>query len=554
MTEPRDRELTVRAVAWGLGLGVVLAAANVYAGLKIAFVDAGATTIILLSFAAFGGGARRFTAREANVAQVVGCSASTMAVTAGLIGPIPALALSGRSISPLAIALWGSLLAVVGTLVALPFRATLIEVKRLEFPSARAAGELVRNLFDQRGATPRGAWLLAGAAAAAIAVTIARDGLHAIAGGWMLPLAIAGVPAAALSIGAAVSPLLIGAGLLAGPRAGLSMWLGAAVAWLAIAPRLPGAAAGYSAIVSWTLWPGAALMIASSLTGLVLDRRALAAALRMRSTVDGAGGARVARATWLVAVAAIALIGVGWYGFAVHPAYAAVGIALSGVFAVAAMQATGETDTTPAGALGGVTQLVVGGLGAAQLAAPIYAGGTANGVAAHSATMLNAWKAGASVGATPSRLVAAQLAGIAAGAVSAVVAYWLIRDAYGLGGTAMPVPGAASWKVTAEAVVGGTERIPPGAAPAAILAAAAGAALTIFRRHRWVPSPIAAGVGFILPMSVTSTFALAAIGFAVVGRRAPAWLGRHRAELAAGLIVGESIAGVAIAAILVARG
>jgi uncharacterized oligopeptide transporter (OPT) family protein len=544
--EPRDGELTVRSIAWGLVLGFLLAAANVYAGLKIAFVDAGSTTIVLLSFAAFGAGARRFTARETNVAQAVGTSASTMAATAGLIGPIPALALCGRAVAPLSIAIWGSLLAVVGTLVALPFRSSLIEVKRLEFPSARATGALIHNLFQQPGATRRGAWLLAAVAAGAIAVTIARDGLHAIPAGWMLPLAIAGIPAAQLSLGVAVSPLLLGVGLLAGPRAGFSMWLGGAVAWVLIAPHLPGATSGYAAIVSWTLWPGAALMIASSLTGLVLDHRALVRALR---TGSASRGSRVAVA---LAGAAVALVGVGWYGFGVHPAFAAIGIALSAVFAVAAMQATGETDTTPAGAFGGVTQLAVGGLGATDIAAPIYAGGTANGVAAHSATMMNAWKAGAAVGSTPSRLVAAQLAGIAAGAVSAVLAYWFIRDAYGLGSAAMPVPGAASWKVTAEAVAGGVERIPPGAVLAAIAAALAGAAFTILRRHRWVPSPIAVGIGFILPMSVTSTFALAAIGFAIAARRAPRWFDRNGAVLGAGLIVGEGLAGVVIAAIVVA--
>jgi uncharacterized oligopeptide transporter (OPT) family protein len=278
----------------------------------------------------------------------------------------------------------------------------------------------------------------------------------------------------------------------------------------------------------------------------VLDRRALAGAFRMRST---SGGARIAA---VLAAALVAVIGAGWYGFGVHPVFAAVGLALAAAFAAAAMQATGETDTTPAGALGGVAQLAIGGLGATDLAAPLYAGGTSNGVAAHSAAMLNAWRAGATVGATPSRLVAAQLAGIAAGAVSAVLAYWLIRDAYGLGSAAMPVPGAASWKVTAEAAIGGLAHMPPGAAPAALVAALAGVAFTILRRHRWAPSPIAAGIGFLLPLSVSSTFALAAIGFAIVAVRAPAWFARHGAVIGAGLIVGEGVAGVVIAAIAVA--
>src|SRR5262249_8003312 len=120
-TRPAPAELTARAVAWGLGLGFVLATANVYAGLKIAFIEFGASTIVLLSAAVFGAGARRFSPQEANVAQVVGTSAGAMAVTAGLISPIPALAMAGREISPLALFVWGSAIAVLGTLAAIPF-------------------------------------------------------------------------------------------------------------------------------------------------------------------------------------------------------------------------------------------------------------------------------------------------------------------------------------------------------------------------------------------------------------------------------------------------
>src|SRR5258706_15763118 len=115
-------ELTLRATVFGLALGLALAAANVYAGLKLGFVDAGTTTIVLVAFAAFGTGRRRFTAQEVNVAQVAGSSAGAMAVTAGLIGPIPALAMTGHDVAPAVIVLWGAALAVFGTLAAIPFR------------------------------------------------------------------------------------------------------------------------------------------------------------------------------------------------------------------------------------------------------------------------------------------------------------------------------------------------------------------------------------------------------------------------------------------------
>jgi uncharacterized oligopeptide transporter (OPT) family protein len=45
------RELTARAVAAGCLIGALLAAGNVYTGLKTGFIDSGAMTATLVSFA-----------------------------------------------------------------------------------------------------------------------------------------------------------------------------------------------------------------------------------------------------------------------------------------------------------------------------------------------------------------------------------------------------------------------------------------------------------------------------------------------------------------------
>jgi uncharacterized oligopeptide transporter (OPT) family protein len=550
-----SRELTPRAIAVGLALGALLAAANVYAGLVLGFVDAGTMPIIVVAFAAFGAGRRRFTSREVNVAQVAGSSAGAMAVTAGLIGPVPALAMTGHDVAPAIVALWGCALGVFGTLAAIPFRDSLIAVRRLAFPTARAAGELIRGLFSD-GARP-GVGLLAAAALFAATVTAARDGLHALPGSWLLPVAIAGIPAARLSIGVAASPLLAGVGLLVGARVGLSMLLGTAIAWLAIAPALVSrglAAPSYPAVVAWTLWPGAALMVASSVTQLALDGRTMVRALRAGSAAAGASSRRQRIA---LAIAGVALIAIAWRGFGLAPGIGALAVGLAAVFAVAAMHATGETDNTPAGPLGGLAQIAVGAVGPGGTVAPLAAGGTVSGVAVHASTMLNAWKTGEAVGGSPARLVAAQLAGIAGGAVAGALAYWLVRAAYGLGSAALPAPGALSWKATAEAVAGGTAHMPAGAPLAALAGALAGIALAIAGRTRlgrFTPSAIAIGIGCIVPASSGAAVALGALGFAAIARRAPAWHARSGPALASGLIVGEALAGIAIAAIVVARG
>lgn len=552
-----DRELSARAVLLGLVLGVPIAAGNVYAGLKLGVVDAGGTAIILIAFALFGAGRRRFSPRETVVSQVSGSSAASMALTAGLVGPIPALAMSGRTVAPVAVVLWGCALAVLGSLLAIPFRRTFIEVKKLAFPSARAAGEVITKLFAGAEARERAAvWILVGTGAAAAAFTALRDQLQWIPAAWFLPLAIGGVPAAALLIGVNASPLVVGVGVLVGARVGLSMLAGAAIAWMVIAPQLVArgvAGASYPELVSWTLWPGAALMVAASLAGLLFSARDV---LRAWRAAPAAGEATQPWVRPALAASALAVVVLGWLGFAVHPLHGLLAVALGAAFSLAGMQATGETDNTPSGPLGGLTQVVVGALPPGGVGTPLHAGGVVNGAVTHSSQMVAAWKTGELVGSQPRRLLVAQLAGVATGAVAAAIAFWLIQRAYGIGTESMPSPAALSWKATADAVAGGTDSMPAGAPLAALVGALAGVLLTIGERseklRRFLPSAVALGIGFIVPAMVAFTLALSAIAFALIARRAARWQ-ESAPPFASGLILGEATAGVVIAAIAVAR-
>ncbi|HEU5057670.1 MAG TPA: OPT/YSL family transporter [Kofleriaceae bacterium] len=552
-----DRELSLRAVSLGLVLGIPLAAGNTYAGLKLGLVDAGGTTIVLIAFALFGAGRARFSPREAVVTQVSGSSAANMAVTAGLIGPIPALVMSGHSVAPATAVLWGCALAVFGSLLAIPFRRTFIEVKKLAFPSGRATGEVIVKLFAGGDTGGRGAiWLLVGCGAAAAALTVLRDQLHLVPSAWFFPLAVAGIPAAALFLGVYASPLVVGVGVLVGARVGVSILLGAVVAWVVLAPQVVGrgiAGASYPELVSWTLWPGAALMVAGSFATLLLDSRHL---LRAWRSVPAAGEAAAPWVKPAVIASAAAVLAIGWLGFHVHPLHALLAIGLAAAFSLAGMQATGETDQTPSGPLGGLTQVGVGGLPPGGVDTPLHAGGVVNGAVTHSSQMLAAWKTGEVVGGSaPRRLLLAQLAGIAIGAVAAAVAFWLIDAAYGIGTESMPSPAAMSWKATADAVGGGTDSMPAGAPLAALIGALAGVLLTVGERspalRRFLPSAVAMGIGFIVPAMIAVTLAVSAVAFALVARRAPAWTRDCAPSLASGLILGEATAGVVVAAIAV---
>jgi hypothetical protein len=135
--------------------------------------------------------------------------------------------------------------------------------------------------------------------------------------------------------------------------------------------------------------------------------------------------ARTARCLAL-AYSAIAIVATGWFAFDVGPIYGVLAIVLAGAFSIASMHATGETDNTPAGPLGGLAQVAVGAIGPGGVATPLFAGGVVNGVASHSAQMLDSWKTGEMVGGSPPRVLVAQMIGIAGGVIGGVLAYWLI--------------------------------------------------------------------------------------------------------------------------------
>jgi uncharacterized oligopeptide transporter (OPT) family protein len=251
--------------------------------------------------------------------------------------------------------------------------------------------------------------------------------------------------------------------------------------------------------------------------------------------------------------AAIAVVALGRLAFGVHPAYSALALAAAVPLCAAAVRAKGETDRTPAGPLGALGQLVTGIAAPGGLAAPLCGGGIVNGTAMQSSMMVTNWRIGRAVGARPGAQLAASIAGIVIGAIAAAAAFELVRRAYGLGNETMPATAGQSWKATAEVVQHGLSAMPAYAPLAAALGLATGLAAALAARHRrlsWLPSPVAFGMAFITPASISLAIAAGAILLHPVARRR----GHDVTLLAAGVIAGEAIAGLAIAAWIVASG
>jgi uncharacterized oligopeptide transporter (OPT) family protein len=254
----------------------------------------------------------------------------------------------------------------------------------------------------------------------------------------------------------------------------------------------------------------------------------------------------------VVGVALVLFVGHAVFGLAWLPSVLV--IALSVPLAEAAMRGYGETDIAPVSTGGQLIQIGAVSVGARALQ-NLPLGNITTGVTSHATTSILALKIGERLGATLRPQLLAQLIGTAVGIAAAVPAYVLISKAYLIGGTTIPAPGVMPWKAVAEAAEHGTALMPAHAPAAALVALVLGTLLTLLGRVRrlqaYVPSPTAMGMGMLVPQFYASTICLGAIAGTVARRRAAAWAKRELEATASGLIVGESVVGVLIAALIV---
>jgi OPT family oligopeptide transporter len=587
-----QQQLTGRALLAGCGIGVMLAAANVYTGLKISIIDGGSITAALLGFtifATFTRLARRpYTALENNITQTTAASAAIMGYAAGLGGPIPAMELNGTHFPGWALVIWGASLGVIGILAAALLRRKLIVEDRLPFPTGNATGNLIETMFSARATALRRARLLIGAALFAAAVTWFRDGRPKIIPAMtMFGLSVGGMSLNAVSFGMSWSPLVMSTGVMMGFRAVLSMFLGATIGWGVLSPWLVNhhviATLDYASCMSWLVWPGLGMLMAGSLLPLLMDWRPIVRAVRdlgglaiaqvsarnpgrvpATSRDDSAGqspapstrrrdpagrrGGRAGAVLMAASVTGVFAVARGVFGF--HLPTIALVLVFALVMAVVSSRATGETDMAPVGAVGTVTQLLFSRCGA--IGSMLFAS-VAFGASTQAAQTLWAFKAGEKVHAEPRPQLMAQLIGALLGAAVVAPVYIVLVKAYGIGTESLPAPSAISVKATAEAMRGGLSTLPPYATLAGGVGLAVGTLLALLARGRWArfcPSPAAMGIAMLIPPSL-SVAGLAGVLLARVAQRLrPDLDDDAMTSMAAGGLAGESVMGVVIAVLV----
>lgn len=584
--QPGAANLTVRAVIGGVLIGAVMCLSNLYVFFKTGWSMGVTLTACILAFASFEGLKaiglirRPFGPLENNALTTVASGAGymtgggNMAAYGALLMVLstnPALMTRPSTISLIA---WFASIAALGVFAAIPIKRQLINKDGLAFPTGTATAETIDSLHSAAaGGGSQKALALAVAAGVGALVAIARDALKYIPATLPMPIKLAGYELGKWTLAIKTEVLLVGAGALMSFRTGWSMLLGAIVTYAIIAPMLIAegevATVGYKALVNWTLWPGAGILVGSGITSFLLDwkslKRAFAGMARIgRRGTDASGIGAIEAPDWWFPAGYLALGPIVVALMAILfdiPVWAAVvALPLSVVMGFIAARVTGETDTTPTKALGPVTQMTFGAMAPGNLPGNIMSANVTGGVGLHAADLLTTLKTGWLLGAKPRHQVYAQLIGVLAGAALIVPAFnAIIPDPSVLGTDAWPAPSCLVWAGVSDIVSNGLGGLSSAAQTAMVVGLALGIVMAIIEKaapakvRTYLPSPAGLGIAMVIPASNSIAMFLGSAIAAILRRRARAVSDRYVVPVASGLIAGESLAGIAIA-LLIAGG
>jgi OPT family oligopeptide transporter len=572
------KQLTLRAVLMGGFLGSIMSLVNIYVGLKTGWGLGVAITACILSFSlwkvlrAVGLVRSDMTILENNCMQST-ASAAGYSTGGTMVSGIAAwMLINDTSMGTGLLMVWVFFLAVLGVTLAIPMKRQMINIEQLKFPSGTAAAETLKSLHAAGSGATKSAAGLGIAAALGGSLAVVRDVLGWIPSG----LPVFGSRAAAYTVCFEPSALMVAAGAIMGLHTAASMLIGAVLCWGVLVPLMHHAGVitslEYKDMVQWTLWGGAACMVTSGLLSFGMQwRTALRAFSGLRSIFSSARGAGSddplahieVPGTWFLGGAALGTIGVvatARIAFDLPIWMGLLGVVMAFFLALVACRATGETDTTPVGAMGKVTQLFYGAITPRSFAGPVrknvnlMAACITAGVADSSADLLIDLKSGYLLGANARKQFLAQFSGIFFGTLFAVSAFQIIvPDASYLGTDKFPAPAAQTWRAVAELLSAGLHSIHPTAQAALVIGALVGIALPLLtmvlpKDKRWlVPSPMGLGMAFTFHFFYAFSMCLGAVIAVLIEKKNKQVAEDYTVPVASGLIAGESLVGVGIA-------
>ena len=598
------RELTLRGILLGAVLTVLFTAANVYLGLKIGITFATSIPAAVISMAIL----KAFTdsnIRENNIVQTIASAAGTLSA---IIFVLPGLIMIGWWTGfPywLSVAIIG-IGGILGVMYSVPLRRALVTGSDLPYPEGVAAAEVLKVGAGVGGAEENRRGLKAIVISSFVSAgffILAKMRLVAEAAEKNFRFG-----SGATGVSASLSMALIGVGHLVGMAVGIAMIVGLVIArfillpWLTAEQGVP-AGAEVDAIVAdvfrnqvrfigagtigiaavWTL-----LKILRPITKGIKDSLAANRARKgghILELTERDLPISIVAGTILVSIIPIALL---LYAFADSgPIAAAPGLTLSlsllyilGAGVVIAsvtgyMAGLIGASNSPVSGVGilsaiGISLILAGLFGQSNseaatqslVAFALFVTAIIFGIATISNDNLQDLKTGQLVGATPWRQQVALVIGVIFGALVIPPVLDLLNAAFGFQGApgagpnALAAPQAALISALAQGVLGGNIDWSLIGIGAAIGVGAIIADEALWRRTKKYSLPsLAVGMGIYLPMDLTILIPIGALlGYTYnkwAARQAnPDFAERIGTLMATGLIVGESLIGVAYAAVV----
>jgi uncharacterized oligopeptide transporter (OPT) family protein len=638
------RQLSVRSIVTGMLIGGVMSISNLYVGLKTGWGLGVTITACIVAYAVFKAleaivpRYRRdpFTVLE-NYTMSSAASAAAYMSSAGLVSALPALYMAtGRQLLWWEIMSWLGAVSVLGVFMAIPLKRQLINIDKLPFPSGIATAETLKSMHTAGDEAMAKARSLMWAAVGGAVLAFWRDAwasvclwvgntigaAQAAAGGKFLaklafPAEFPLFPGALghdllkkLTIGFEGSLIMIAAGAIMGIRVGVSLLIGAAIYYGVLAPVLIShgiVKPGYREIVGWTLWPATAMMVTSGLLAFAFRWRTVLRAFSGLGAMFGSkprGEDALAHVevpgSWFVVgtlVSGTACVLLGHFCFGITWWMGILAVLVTFVLSIVAARATGETDVTPVGAMGKITQLMYGFIAPTSITTNLMTASITAGASAHSADLLTDLKSGYLLGGNPRKQTISQLFGVLAGTLVCVPVYLIVAQPSKLGTEELPAPAAKVWQGVAEMIAqtfGGDQRQPdanaprgepaPASAPSipskaqtsqlsaepakpaakekktlnqsAMIAMAIGAVIGILLTlaeefsspgmRKWIPSVTGLGIAGVIPAFNSISMFLGALVAWVLSKVSPAMAEKYVVPVSSGLIAGESLMAVAI--------
>ena len=598
------RELTLRGIILGGLITLVFTAANVYLGLKlgITFATSIPAAVISMAVLRFFAGA---TIQENNIVQTIASAAGTLSA---IIFVLPGLIMVGWWtgfpfwLSVAVIAIGG----ILGVLYSVPLRRALVTGSDLPYPEGVAAAEVLKVGAGVGGAEENRRGLLMiiwSSIVSAVFAALAQTRIVATEAARTF-----GIGGGATTVSASLSMALIGVGHLVGMAVGIAMLVGLIISFFIILPWLTATAGlpatdvagfvntvfrekvrfiGAGAMGVAAIWTLLRILgpITRGITSAISASRARQSGgqeslpLTERDIPIGiiAGGVIVALIPIGLLLSAFAQSGpiagepgltIGLsllYIFIAGGIIAAITGYMAGLIGASNSPVSGVGILTVLGISLVLAALFGGNLGLSEsqslVAFALFVTAIIFGVATVANDNLQDLKTGQLVGATPWRQQVALIIGVLFGSVVIPPILTILNDAFGFQGApgagpnALAAPQAALISAIAQGVLGGKldwNLIGLGAGIGVVIVAID--ELLRSTKRGSLP-PLAVGMGMYLPIGLTLLIPIGAFLGWIYDKWAertadPDFAKRLGVLMATGLIVGESLFGVAFAAIV----